>query len=92
MTATVTDITTYRVRKNGVDNINYFSSWTDKRLKTRHQLLEHIEAGNTDVIDESQALVRAVFPGGFNPDKNPGDNIAAVYAECVRRGVSLASV
>jgi hypothetical protein len=91
VTATVTNMKQYRIRKNGAKNINYFSDWSDKRLTTRHKLLEYVEAGHTDLIDDTQDMVKLTFPGGFNPDKNPGDNIAAVYAECVRRGVFVAS-
>lgn len=91
MTATVTDIRQYKVRKNGAKNINSFSDWSDKRLTTRHKLLEFVEAGHTDLIDDTQRMTQLTFPGGYNPDKNPGDNIAAVYSECVRRGVFVAS-
>jgi hypothetical protein len=82
---------TYRIRKNGAENIDYFSDWTNKRLTTRHQLLEFVEAGHTDLINDQSEMVKLAFPGGYNPDKNPGDNIAAVYAEGVRRGVFVES-
>lgn len=91
MTASVTDIKTYRIRKNGANNIDYFSTWSDARLTSRHELLGFVEAGHQELTDSTSPMVKLAFPGGFNPDKNPGDNIAAVYAECVRRGVYVAS-
>lgn len=89
--ATITDINEYRARKVGSAKFAYFSDWTDDMIRTRHKLLGFIENGNTELIDMRQAAVRAVFPDGYDPGSHPGDNIDAVYAEGVRRGVFVTS-
>lgn len=91
MTAIVTDINEYRERKNGVSNIDYFSTWSDRSILARYKLLGFIENGSTDLIDMSKPIPRMSFPDGFDPENHPGENIKAVYAEGVRRGVFVKS-
>lgn len=91
MDAVITNITEFRNKKDGATNIDYFSSWSDKRLTTRRTLLQYIAAGHLDLVDPSEPMVRMVFPNGYNPEGDPGDNLAAVDAECERRGVFVKS-
>ena len=92
MTATVTNINEYKAKKDGTNNIDYFSKWSDWRLSTRQVLLSYVVAGHTDLIDPKAPMVNQLFPGGYDPENNPGDNLAAVRAECERRGVFVKSV
>jgi hypothetical protein len=87
MTAVVTDINEYRRKKEGK---NIFASWTDDMVRARYKLLVAINEGWDELTDDSNPLVRASFPNGFDPVNHPGENLEAVAAEQLRREVSPA--
>jgi len=93
MTAIITDINEYKARKGigEAAQVDYFSGWSDKSIKARHKMLGFIEKGFTELIDMSQPVPRMSFPNGFDPENHPEDNINAVRAEGVRRGVFVTS-
>jgi hypothetical protein len=88
--AIITDINEYRAAKVGTTN-TAFVDWSDERITSRHKMLYFIAAGHTDLTDMSAAAVRMTFPNGFDPENHLDDNIDAVYAEGVRRGVFVPS-
>lgn len=91
MDAIITDINEYRRRKNGATHIDAFAKYSDRSIQTRHRMLKFIEEGHTELTDTSQAVPRMSFPNGFDPENHAEDNINAVYAEGVRRGVFVKS-
>ena len=98
---TVTDINEYRARKTNDVNeaalIVHFSDWSDTRIKTRYAFLQFVEAGIVDTSGlikgdpTSGAMNNVSFPNGYDPVNHPEDNIGAVYAEGIRRGVFVVS-
>lgn len=83
--AIITDINEFRNRKaNPV-----LSGWSDRKLQTRFAVLQHVENGADYLVDQSNPMVRTMFPNGFNPDTDPTHNIHQIQAEADRRGVKL---
>lgn len=77
--AIVTHMSEYRQRKGVAE----FSTWTDHKVETRHELLRMV-AKHGGAEDPQLSFV---FPNGFDPENHAEDNIELVFQEGVRRGV-----
>ncbi len=83
MTDTITDITAHRTRHN----TTAFLRWTDEMVSARLNVLIYIHNGTISQDDVPGPLWDEMFPGGYEPDKQPGHNLIAVQAEARRRGL-----
>lgn len=93
MTATITNIAEFRNGRatDEAARIVYFSDWSDERLIKRRTLLNFIAQGYTEGTDPANPLYTMSFPNGYDPAEHLSENIEAVQAEGVRRGVFVAS-
>lgn len=80
MTSNVTDIKPYQDRK-------VLERMGDDRIRSRYNFLHSVRDMGPDYDPNKDGQIKDLFPRGFDPENHPEDNIDAIFAEGVRRGV-----